>query len=55
MVKLPIKLVISSQVQKDKAWAIIKAENPSDINLIKLGHLVERKPLEGQGFIKKLF
>ncbi len=53
IVKLPLKLVVTNQVQEDKAWAIIEGE-PNQIARVKTGQLVERVPLKGAGILEKL-
>ena len=53
VVKLPVELKVTEQLQADKAWVVIDGK-PEQIMRVKTGQLVERKPLEGQGFIKKL-
>jgi curli biogenesis system outer membrane secretion channel CsgG len=51
IVKLPVELKVTEQLQSDKAWAIIQGK-PEQIHRVKTGQLVERKPLEGQRVIK---
>ncbi len=53
-IKLPVTLVVSKQIQLDKAWAVIEGD-PKQIMRVKLGQVVERKPLKGQGLLKKMF
>ncbi len=53
-IKLPVTLVVSKQIQTDKAWTVVQGEK-SQIMRVKLGQVVERKPLEGGSVIKKLF
>lgn len=53
-IKLPITLVVSNQVQTDKAWAYAKGDK-NQLARLKLGQVIERKPLEGGSVIKKLF
>ena len=53
-VKLPVTLVVSNQVQTDKAWTFVEGDK-NQIMRVKLGQIVERKPLEGGSFIKKVF
>ena len=45
MFKLPVTLEVSDQVQADKAWTIVEGEQ-NQIMRVKLGQLVERKPLD---------
>lgn len=52
-VKLPVVLKVTDQLQADKAWVILDGP-PEAISRVKVGQLVERKPLEGQGIFKKL-
>ncbi|MCX7981922.1 MAG: CsgG/HfaB family protein [Syntrophales bacterium] len=51
--KLPVKLVVTDQIQPDRAWAQIEGK-PEQIKMVKVGQLVERVPLKGQGFIEKM-
>ena len=45
--RLPIMLRISSdQLQPDVAWAMVEAGKPEQLRMIKVGQLVERKPLK---------
>ncbi len=53
-IKLPVTLVVSSQIQADKAWTVVEGDK-NQILRVKLGQVVERKPLEGGGALKKLF
>jgi curli biogenesis system outer membrane secretion channel CsgG len=53
-IKLPVTLVVSKQIQTDKAWAVIEGDK-NQIMRVKLGAVVERKPLKGQSGLKKLF
>ncbi len=53
-IKLPVTLVVSSQIQTDKAWTVVEGDK-NQIMRVKLGQVVERKPLEGGSAIKKLF
>ncbi len=53
-IKLPVTLVVSKQIQNDKAWTVVQGDK-SQIMRVKLGQVVERKPLEGGSVIKKLF
>ena len=54
MIKLPITLKVSNQIQTDKAWTYAEG-NKNQLMRIKLGQIVERKPVEGGSIIKKLF
>ncbi len=51
IVKLPVELKVTEQLQSDKAWTIIDGK-PEQIRRVKTGQLVERKPLEGQRVLK---
>lgn len=53
VVKLPVELRVTEQLQADKAWVVIEAK-PEQLGRVKTGQLVERKPLEGQGFMTKM-
>lgn len=53
IVKLPVTLKVTEQLQADKAWVMIEGK-PESIGRVKVGQLVERKPLEGQGLLKKM-
>jgi curli biogenesis system outer membrane secretion channel CsgG len=45
--KLPISLVVSSdQLQPNVAWAMVEAGKPEQLRMVKVGQLVERKPLK---------
>ena len=44
--RLPITLIVSSdQLQPDVAWAMVQAKTPEQLRMIRVGQLVERKPL----------
>ncbi|MCX7815889.1 MAG: CsgG/HfaB family protein [Syntrophales bacterium] len=44
--RLPLVLQVSAdQLQQNAAWALVKAEKPELLNLVKVGQLVERKPI----------
>ena len=43
--KLPVELTVSDQIQADGAWAAIEGK-PEDIKRVKVGQLIERKPLK---------
>jgi len=51
--KLPVKLVVTDQVQPDRAWTIIEGK-PEQLKMVQVGQLVERVPLKGQGFVDKM-
>ncbi len=53
-IKLPVTLVVSNQIQTDKAWTFVEGDK-NQIMRLKLGQVVERKPLEGGSFLKKVF
>jgi curli biogenesis system outer membrane secretion channel CsgG len=53
VVKLPVVLKITDQLQADKAWVIMEGA-AEVIKRVKVGQLVERKPMEGQNIFKKL-
>ncbi len=54
-VKLPVSLVVSNQIQRDKAWTVAEGDK-NQLMRVKLGQVVERKPIEKKGgIIKKLF
>ena len=53
-IKLPVTLVVSKQIQTDKAWTVVQGDK-NQIMRVKLGQVVERKPLKGQSAVKKLF
>jgi curli biogenesis system outer membrane secretion channel CsgG len=45
--KLPVGLIVSSdQLQPNVAWAMVEASKPEQIRMIRVGQLVERKPLK---------
>jgi curli biogenesis system outer membrane secretion channel CsgG len=43
--KLPVELTVSDQIQAEGSWAMIEGK-PEDVKRIKVGQLVERKPLK---------
>jgi hypothetical protein len=43
MTKLPVSLMASDQITKDKTWTTVEGDNKS---FIRIGQLVERKPVE---------
>ena len=52
-VKLPVEAEVTDQIQDDKAWIIITGD-PNQVRRVRTGALVERAPVEGQQFYKKL-
>lgn len=53
IVKLPVDLKVTEQLQTDKAWVIIVGK-PEQITRIKPGQLIEPKPMQGQGILMKM-
>jgi len=53
IVKLPAEIQVTNQLQADKAWVLISGDAPA-VKRVKVGQLVERVPLEGQSFMKKM-
>jgi curli biogenesis system outer membrane secretion channel CsgG len=53
MMKLPVELIVTDQIQADNCWVLMQG-NPKAVNRVKKGQLVERMPMEGQGFLKKM-
>ncbi|MDI6776789.1 MAG: CsgG/HfaB family protein [Syntrophales bacterium] len=53
IVKLPVTLKVTEQLQADKAWVMIEGK-PDCIQRVKVGQLVERKAIEGQSLLKKM-
>ncbi|WP_457640348.1 CsgG/HfaB family protein [Persephonella sp.] len=45
MVKLPVTLEVTNQVQENKAWTVVKGDE-NQIMRVKIGQLVERKPVK---------
>lgn len=45
VVKLPVELVVTEQIQPDKAWVIMKGE-PNTIKRVRTAQLVERAPVK---------
>lgn len=44
--RLPVNLVVSSdQLQPTAAWALVEAKTPHQLQMIRVGQLVERKPI----------
>jgi len=52
-VKLSVEAEVTDQIQDDKAWIIITGD-PNQVRRVRTGALVERVPVEGQQFYKKL-
>lgn len=52
-VKLFVEAEVTDQIQDDKAWIIITGD-PNQVRRVRTGALVERAPVEGQQFYKKL-
>jgi curli biogenesis system outer membrane secretion channel CsgG len=45
--KLPASLIVSSdQLQPNVAWALVNVNKPEQLRMVKVGQLVERKPLK---------
>lgn len=53
MVKIPVKAVVTEQIQKDKAWVLISGDI-NQVRRIRRGALVERAPIKGQDFLRRL-
>lgn len=53
MMKLPVLLRITNQLQGEKAWTLMDGA-PDSIKRVRVGQLVERVPLTGQGFMKNM-
>lgn len=47
-------MVVSNQIDDNTAWVKIEGK-PENVKRLKIGTLVRRAPLEGQGLMKKLF
>jgi hypothetical protein len=43
--KLPVELTVTDQIQADGSWTMINGK-PDDVKRVKVGQLVERKPLK---------
>ncbi|ADD68325.1 hypothetical protein Dacet_1556 [Denitrovibrio acetiphilus DSM 12809] len=54
MSKIPLDLTVSDQVTANQAWVQVKGD-PEQTARLKLGVIVKRQQLKGQGFMKKLF
>ncbi|MCX7793533.1 MAG: CsgG/HfaB family protein [Thermodesulfovibrionales bacterium] len=52
-VRLPVRLIVTEQLQADKAWTIIEG-NPDQVKRVRMGQLVERAPLRGKGFFQTI-
>ncbi|MEW6162685.1 MAG: CsgG/HfaB family protein [Nitrospirota bacterium] len=52
-VKLPVEAEVTDQIQEDKAWILISGDI-NQVRRVRTGALVERAPMEGQQFFKKL-
>ncbi|MCG6533199.1 MAG: CsgG/HfaB family protein [Syntrophales bacterium LBB04] len=53
IVKLPVEITVTDQVQPDSAWVTIEGK-PQDLKRVKVGQMVERQALGGQGVMKKM-
>ncbi len=53
VMKLPVELVVTDQLQADNSWVMIQGDAKA-VQRVKKGQLVERMPMEGQGFFKKM-
>jgi len=51
---IPVIITVTGQINENSAWVIIKGDE-SVKSRIKVGTLVERAPLEGQGLLDKLY
>lgn len=52
-VKLPLELEVTNQVDTESSWVLINGETPA-LKRIKIGQIVERAPLAGQGTMQKM-
>jgi len=52
-IKLPVELVVTDQLQPDKAWVIIQGDKNA-VKRVKVGQLVERGALSGQSVLKRM-
>ncbi len=44
--RLPVTLIVSSdQLQPEVSWALVQAKTPEQLRMLRVGQLVERKPL----------
>jgi len=53
IVKLPVELTVTDQIQAESAWITVEGK-PQDLKRVKVGQLVERQALGGQGLMKKM-
>ncbi|MGZ3596664.1 MAG: CsgG/HfaB family protein [Syntrophales bacterium] len=53
IVKLPVELIVTDQIQAEGAWTTVEGK-PQDLKRVKVGQLVERQPMGGHGFMKKM-
>jgi len=53
IVKLPVELTVTDQIQAEMAWVTVEGK-PQDLKRVKVGQLVERQALGGQGLMKKM-
>jgi hypothetical protein len=53
MIKLSVELVVTDQLQPEKAWVLIRGDKNA-VKHVKVGQLVERSALTGQSLFKKL-
>ncbi len=53
MIKLPVELVVTDQLQPEKAWVLIQGDKNA-VKRVKVGQLVVRGTLSGQSLFKKL-
>ncbi|MEF3255430.1 MAG: CsgG/HfaB family protein, partial [Deferribacterales bacterium] len=52
--KIEVEMIVSNQVDENSSWVKIEGK-PEQLTRLKIGTLVKRAPLEGQGLMKKLF
>lgn len=52
--KIPVEITVSNQVDQNSAWVRIEGAKSAKTR-IKVGTLVEKAPLSGQGFLNKLY
>lgn len=52
--KIDVEMVTSTQVDENSSWVKIEGK-PEQTKRLKVGTLIKRAPLEGQGFMKKMF
>lgn len=53
MVKFPVVLKPTDQLQDDKGWFTVEGDEPA-IKRVRAGQLVERGQMKGQGFMQKM-